>query len=480
MYIAATSHCQDFMREKVPTTLGNLHLVSTLIYFIFEESSKVAACGPSPSPHSLQPGEQSMPDAPRTWRKNSHSANESKELVILRLIHAQQNISRTELVRQSGFSGGLVSEITQRLITKRLVAPSAPRPSSAGRKALGLTLRHDAAYVIGVDLGSYYLRVVVTDIVGNVVLKSQTQTRLHEGRERVLAGTFSAIEQAMAECGIPIQNIRGIGVGHSGIVDATRGLVLSFPRPAQMAEWKNVPLRNMLQDRYAMRCVVEDSVGAIAVAELRFGTGNNLSDFIYIDVGMGIGAGIILNGDLYRGPGGGAGEFGHLTVVDKGPLCCCGNSGCLETVASCAAIIGAVNSAIQQGVDSRIRELAEEHLDRVSIELIGEAARQNDSLAFRVFDRAVGYIGIALADVVNLLNPTVVIFGGPLFRAAPYLLDPLQRVMKQHALERCANQVQLRVSQIGSEGGAIGAASAVAHLVVEDLHRESCGGRLPT
>jgi len=394
---------------------------------------------------------------------------------VLRLIHEQQNISRTELVRQSGFSGGLISEITQQLITKRLVAHADPRPSSAGRKALGLTLRHDAAYVIGVDLGSYYLRVIVTDIVGNVVLQSQTQTCLHEGREWVLSRTFSAIEQAIAECGIPIQNIRGIGVGHSGIVDATRGVVLSFPRPAQMTEWKNVPLQKMLQDRYAMRCVLEDSVAAIALAELRFGTGKQLSDFIYIDVGMGIGAGIILRGDLYRGPGGGAGEFGHLTVVDKGPLCCCGNSGCLETVASCAAIISTVNSAIQQGVDSKIRELAEEHLDRISIELIGEAARQNDSLAFRIFDRAVGYIGIALADVVNLLNPTVVIMGGPLFRAAPYLLDPLQRVMKQHALERCANQVQLRVSRLGSEGGAIGAASAVAHIVVEDLHRESCG-----
>ncbi|HKT69628.1 MAG TPA: ROK family transcriptional regulator [Terriglobales bacterium] len=415
-----------------------------------------------------------MAHAPGSWRASTHSGKENKEIAVLRLIHEQPNISQAELVGQSGFSGGLVSEITQRLITKGLVAQSAPRPSSAGRKALGLTLRQDAASVIGVDLGSYHLRVIVTDIVGNVVTKYQTQTRLQEGRERVLARTFSAIEQAIAECGIPIQKIRGIGVGHSGIVDATRGIVLSFPRPAQTTEWKNVPLRKMLHERYAMRCVLEDSVRAIALAELRYGIGKQLSDFIYVDVGMGIGAGIILKGDLYRGPGGGAGEFGHLTVVDKGPLCCCGNSGCLETVASCAAIISMVNSAIQQGVDSRIRELAEEDLDRVSIELIGEAARQNDSLAFRVFDRAVGYIGVALADVVNLLNPTLVILGGPLFRAAPYLLDPLQRVMKQHALERCANQVQLRVSQLGSEGGAMGAASAVAQMVVEDLHTESC------
>lgn len=417
-----------------------------------------------------------MAKPPGTLPGASRGRQEQKELAILRLIHNKQNISRVDLVRQSGFSGGLVSEITQRLISKRLVAETAPRASKSGRKAVGLTLRRDAAHVIGVDMGSYYLRVVVTDLVGNVVFKSQDQTRLYEGREHVLARTFNAVDRAIQGCGIPVRQVRGIGVGHSGIVDQARGLVLSFPRPAQMMEWKNVPLQEMLQKRYGMHCVLDDSVRAIALAELRCGTGKDLADFIYIDVGMGIGAGIVLNGSVYGGPGGGAGEFGHMTVVDKGPLCCCGNSGCLETVASCAAIINAVDIAIRKGVDSRIRELAEDHLDRISIELIAEAARQNDSLAFRVFDGAVAHIGIALADVVNLLNPNVVILGGPLFRTAPYLLDPLKRVIKRRALERCANQVQLRVSQLGSEAGALGAARVMAERVAEDLHRQSCEG----
>lgn len=407
-----------------------------------------------------------------TLHTENRNRQKLKELAVLKLIYNKPNISRTELARQSGFSGGLVSEITQRLISKHLVAECAPQASKAGRKALGLTLQRDTAHVIGVDLGSYYLRVVVTNIVGDVLFKTQTETRLYEGREYVLARTFRAVEQAIQQCGIPIQQIRGIGIGHSGIVDPVRGMVLSFPRPAQLAEWKNVPLRRMLQERFAMPCLLDDSVRAIALAERRFGAGKGLADFIYIDVGMGIGAGIILNGRLYRGPGGGAGEFGHMTVVDKGPLCCCGNSGCLEAVASCAAIISTVQSAIRRGVDSKIRELAEDYLDRISIELIAEAARQNDSLAFRVFDGAVAHIGMALADVVNLLNPNMVILGGPLFRAAPYLVDPLKRVIKQRALERCANQVQLRVSQLGSEGGALGAARTIAELVVEDLHKK--------
>ncbi|PYV63986.1 MAG: hypothetical protein DMG97_36265, partial [Acidobacteria bacterium] len=199
----------------------------------------------------------------------------------------------------------------------------------------------------------------------------------------------------------------------------------------------------------------------------------NLEDFVYIDVGMGIGAGIILNGNLYKGPGGGAGEFGHMTVEENGPLCCCGNNGCLEMMASCAAIIHAARGAIEQGVDSKIRELVEGDLKRISIEIIAEAAQENDSLAFRVFHEAVSHIGVALADVVNLLNPGVVVFGGPLFRAAPYLLEPLKRVIKQRALERSANQVQLSVSNLGSEGGALGAARAISERVIENLYRQA-------
>jgi predicted NBD/HSP70 family sugar kinase len=224
-------------------------------------------------------------------------------------------------------------------------------------------------------------------------------------------------------------------MAHSGIVDSNSGMVLSYPRPGQMTEWKNVPLQQMLEQEFAVPCILEDSVRAIALAERCFGVGQNLDDFVYIDVGMGIGAGIFLNGSLYQGSSGGAGEFGHMTVEENGPLCCCGNNGCLEIMASCAAIIHAARSAIERGVDSKIRELVARDLERISIEIIADAAEKNDSLAFRVLHDAVSHIGVALADLVNLLNPGVVVFGGPLFRAAPYLLEPLRRIIRQRALE---------------------------------------------
>ena len=394
-----------------------------------------------------------------------------KELAVLRLIHRHQDLSRVELARLTGFSAGSITGIVQTLLSRQLAAEFHGRPTSAGRRPVALRVRNDAAYVVGVDLGSFYLRVVVTDMLGNVLQKLQTETNLSEGREAVLKRTFNAIHKVINTSGIPNRRISGIGMGHSGIIDTQTGTVLSFPRPGQMSEWKNVPLSKMVQGEFSVPCVLEDSVRATALAEKCIGAGANLEDFIYIDVGMGIGAGIILNGNLYRGSGGGAGEFGHMTVEENGPLCCCGNNGCLEMMASCAAIIRATRRAIEQGVDSSIRDLVSGDLERISIEAIAVAAQQNDSLAFRVLDDAVSHIGVALADVVNLLNPGVVIFGGPLFRAAPHLVEPLKRVIKQRAIERSANQIRLCVSSLGSEACALGAARVISERVMEDVFK---------
>ena len=394
-----------------------------------------------------------------------------KELAVLRFVHQHPDVSRVELVKLTGYSAGSITGIVQSLLTKHLVTELEGRPASAGRKPLALNIRNDAAYVVGVDLGSFYLRVVVTDMLGNILQKIKTETNLSNGREKVLRRTFDIIQKTITASEIPKRRIKGIGMGHSGIIDTQSGMVLSFPRPGQMTEWKNVPLRKMIEEEFGVPCIVEDSVRAIAMAEKCVDFGSNLDDFVYVDVGMGIGAAIVLNGSLYKGFGGGAGEFGHMTVEENGPLCCCGNNGCLEMMASCAAIIRAARRAIEQGVDSKIRELVSGDLEQISIEVIAQAAQQNDSLAFRVLDEAVSHIGVALADVVNLLNPGVVLFGGPLFRAAPHLVDPLKRVIKQRALERSANQVQLRVSTLGSEAGAIGAARISSESVIERVFR---------
>jgi glucokinase-like ROK family protein len=396
---------------------------------------------------------------------------EQRESNILQLIHSGMNNSRLELAKQADLSPSSITAVVQRLIKKGLVVESEPTTSNLGRRPIPLQVRRDAAYLVGVDLGSFFLRIVITDINGEIVFRSQARTEIKAGRERVLEKTFLCIHQAIRESNIPPKLIKGIGIAHSGVIDSEAGVVLSYPRPGQMAEWKNVPLRELFQKEFDLPCLIEDSVRTSTIAERTFGAAGELNNFLYIEVGMGIGAGIFIDGKIYRGAGGRAGEFGHITVNEGGPLCSCGNTGCLESLASCSAIIQSVRGAIEMGIDSKIRDLAGGDLENVSIELIAQAADEGDSLAYRVLQGSASYIGVGLANLVNLFNPKVVIFGGALFREIPQLIeDPLRRVIRQRALEKSAQEVQLVVSALGAEAGARGAARLVAESILEDLY----------
>jgi N-acetylglucosamine repressor len=417
-------------------------------------------------------GESSRTQSQQHYGKKKRSKTAHTELRVLTLIHENHNVSRIELTKLTGASAGSMTAVVRRLIGKGLVVESGKSSAGLGRKPVALSLSKDLGYVVGIDLGSFLTRVVVADMVGNVSYRSEEETRMAEGRESVIARAFDAARKAIRETRVG-GALRGIGMAHSGVIDTRNGVVLCFPRPGQMTQWRNVPLRNMLEKEFGVPSALDDSARMMAVAEKHFGIGREMSDFLFIEVGMGIGAAIFIGGKLYRGPGGSAGEFGHMTVDENGPLCSCGNIGCLEATASCAAIIRAVKDAIQQGVNSRVTELVEGELERISLEAIVEAAKQNDTLSSRVLHGAISRIGVMLADVINLLNPNCVIFAGPLFRhGGDFLLDQLKDVIRRRALEKSATEARLQMSSLGSEAGALGAARFISEQVLEELYQE--------
>ncbi len=415
-------------------------------------------------------------NAARTTKAAAQDKPEQRELAILRLIHSGQNYSRLDLARRTGLSPALITSIVRNLIAHNLVSEAPAVSSLVGRKPIPLEIRADAGHLIGVDIGSFYSRVVIADMNGRIIHQDQIETRIPDGRVRVVDRVFECVHQAIAASKVSRESILGAGVAHSGVIDTERGMVLSLPRPGQMAQWKNVPLRAIFEEEFHLPCLLEDSVRTMATAERYFGFGREHDDFLFIEAGMGIGAAIFIEGKLYRGAGGKAGEFGHITVDESGPLCSCGNHGCLESLASCAAVVHAGRVAIERGVDSKIRELAGGDLSRISIEVVAQAAIEGDSLAFRVLQEAATHIARGLADLVNLLNPRLIIFGGALFRAAPQLLaDPLRRIIRQRALEKSSNDVQLRVSPLGGEAGALGAARMMSSLSLDGLYRRTMG-----
>jgi N-acetylglucosamine repressor len=402
-----------------------------------------------------------------------HSKSAEKELRLLALIHGNHSTSRVELAKITGASVGSMTAMIQRLIRKGLVVESGKGSASLGRKPISLSLRSELGYVVGIDLGSFLTRVVVTDIAGKVSYKTEVPTKMAEGRDAVIRRTFAAVHRAMKEARLSRKALKGIGMAHSGVIDTKEGVVLFFPRPGQMTEWRNVPLRDMLEEEFGVPSALDDSARMMALAEKHFGLGRELNDALFIEVGMGIGASIFVDGKLYRGPGGSAGEFGHMTIEENGPLCSCGNKGCLEAMASCAAIIHDVKTAIEHGVNSKITELVDGNLDRIGVEVILQAAKENDTLSSRVLHEAISRIGLMLADVINLLNPNCVVFAGPLFRhGGDFLVDQIEEVIRRRALEKSGKEAILRIASLGSEAAALGAARLITQQVLARLYQD--------
>jgi predicted NBD/HSP70 family sugar kinase len=410
--------------------------------------------------------------------KSQDSSNLRKsaqtELNVLRYIYESPAISRVELAPQSGLSTGAMTGIVTSLLNRGLIVEDSTIPSpSQGRRRVGLTLNPTLGYVVGVDLGTFNLRICVTDLSGRVLVVHQTPTAMERGRAEVLSRCFMLIRQKLDENNIPASLLRGIGIAFSGVMDTRNGVILSYPRPGQVEFWRNVPLRALVEEEFGVTCIVEDSVRSIATSEKSSGAGRNFSDFVYVDVGMGVGSAVFISNKLYRGANGNAGEFGHITIDEDGPLCCCGSHGCLEAFASGSVIIEKVRSALTRGVVSQILDMVNNDLDKISLEIIATAAERNDSLSYRTLIEAATHIGAASADLVNLLNPESIIYGGALFRAAPSLmLDHIKRLVRHRAMEKAANDVVLLLAETSGDAGARGMARLIGESILEQIFRE--------
>jgi predicted NBD/HSP70 family sugar kinase len=406
---------------------------------------------------------------PPVVRKSSQT-----ELGVLKLIQMTPAISRVELSKLSGLSSAAITGVIGGLIAKGFLAEERASTRAIGRKRVALSLRPSLGYVVGIDLGTFNLRIVVTDLNGEILAGRQEKTEMVRGREGVLERCFALVRETLDRAGVESPNLLGIGVAFSGVIDVENGCILSYPRLGQVEQWRNVPLRKIIQDEFGVPCLLEDSVRAVATSEKYLGAGQPLRDFVYVDVGMGVGAAIFINGQIYRGFNGSAGEFGHMTVDEDGPLCCCGSNGCLEALATCTTIIESVQAAIEKGVATKTLELAGEDRGSITIEIIAKAAEQNDSLAYRALTEAASHIGAAASDLVNLLNPQAIIFGGALFRAAPTLmLEQVRRVVRHRAMEKSANDVSLMVSPLESDAGSRGMARLVAAELVDSIYTEA-------
>jgi len=314
---------------------------------------------------------------------------------------------------------------------------------------------------IGCDLGGTNLRAAIVDVENGAVLHQMSiPTLAREGHDAVMQRMGALFLQVIEKAGLKKEDIGGVGIGVPGVLDLEKGETLFLPNLP--GTWPHVPLQDTITKLTGLPTSILNDVRSSTYGEWRFGAGRGMDTVAVFAIGTGVGGGLVVNGQLHLGIGGTGGEIGHTTIDFNGPKCGCGNYGCLEAYASAPAISAMGMKAVSQGLTTRISELCEYDLNRITPELIAKAALEGDEIANDIYERAGFYIGIAAANMCVALGPRRVIIGGGVSRAGELLLAPIRRTVNERVTVMPVDQVEIVQSQLGDNAGVIGVACWVA------------------
>lgn len=391
---------------------------------------------------------------------NFELMREMNTKIILQVIRKQTPISRSEIVNQTALTAATVSRIVNELIEMGLVREVGYAESSGGRKPILLEIDPGAFFVIGIGVEVDEITGVLLDLNGQILLKEEKEIGDIKDFEIVSGYLFDIIEKLINNR--YKDKLIGIGVGIHGIVDYENGILVYPPAFG----WSNVPLANIIETKFNIPTLIENNDRALALGEYWFGAARNKKNFICLKIGAAVGSGIFTNGEIYRGVSNSAGEIGHTTVDEAGEICSCGNYGCLESMASISAIIKKTRKLLKQGAQSSISEMIED-LEKLEEGHIFKAAESGDYLAKKVLDDAGRYIGIAIANSINMLNPELIIVGGKIIKAKDIIFDSILNTVNNKALNYPAKHVRIISSVLGKDGVPIGAGT----LILESLFK---------
>ncbi|SFQ36334.1 xylose repressor, XylR [Psychrobacillus psychrotolerans] len=374
----------------------------------------------------------------QTW--NHHVVKKGNKSLVLDKIKYNSPISRASVASQVGLNKGTVSSLVNDLLEEHLIYESGPGESSGGRRPVMLLFNEKAGYSIGIDLGVNYLLGVLTDLNGNIHTEKQI-TFKNLNYEEIEIKLFETIEYLLKSTPESPHGVIGIGVGVPGIVDKDDNILL-----APNLNWRNINLKEVLEERYNIPIIIENEANAGAYGEKNFGAGKDFENVIYVSAGIGIGVGLILNDSLYKGSNGFSGELGHMTIQAGGAKCRCGNEGCWELYASEQAL---VRQAEKLDIPSDMQDLEG---------LVTLAESGNDEI-IALFEQTGDYLGIGINNIINIFNPQQVIIGNRLAYSEKWLKDSLNKRISNQALWFQQNDLQIDFSELSTRSTALGVAA---------------------
>lgn len=388
------------------------------------------------------------------------------KLKILDLIRNKGLITKQQIAKELGINITTISDLVNQFKDKnRIIKETGDGSSSGGRKPKVYAINSELGYIVGIDVGGTNTRGILTDLSGNLIHYLKIKTKAREGKDAVLARVISVVNELITLTKIPRGKLFGIGMSISGIINSYEGVSIFCPN---IPGWENFPIKQIMEKEFNIPVCIDDSVRCAAVAEKRFGIAKDHDNFIFISIGKGIGMGAFIDGKIYRGSMGLAGELGHITVSEDGPLCNCGNKGCLEAIASGPGILKRAQEGIKNGIVTSISKEINNNFEKLSVEIISRAANEGDKFAYYLINRTGEYIGIAIAAALNLFGSDLVVLWGGILECGDIILDAIKRTVKMRALEFISKRVRIEKTSIGDNIAALGAAQTFIDMLYSE------------
>jgi predicted NBD/HSP70 family sugar kinase len=384
---------------------------------------------------------------------------QDEKVHLLRMIRRFSKVTRGKIVQLTGFSSAKISLLIKELESENLIMETGEEESTGGRKARYLQLKGERGCFLGIELGSYELKATLVDFSGAILANAKMlEDPTVVEPELVIRQLLYFLRQFLEANKSCLDGCLAVGLALSGIVDDDSGVCRYF---RNQKNWEGLSIRSLLEHEFGLPCVIDDSSRMMALAERLYGTCQGVDNFILYSVGFGLGTGIFVDGRLFRGSRGLAGELGHMVIKENGPRCVCGNYGCLESFVSGYAIERQLVEALRDNVYSSLAEVRP-----VSARELVSHAKAGDKLAFSILNDAAKHLGTGIANTINIFNPELIVLAGGLANAGTLLLEPIIQVVKASSLKHSADCAKIVFSSLDEYSAALGAANkAIDHIL---------------
>lgn len=393
---------------------------------------------------------------------NQNIKNFNKHSAVDLVRFATTGISRTDLADQMGLTRAAVTLIINDLLENNIILEAESRAIPSGRPPIVLEINPKRGLVAAVDMGATHINIAIADFSAKIMEETYLPFDIKQGPQVCLVEANRMLHDLLDRSGVNISQLMAIGVGVPGPVITDAGTVIS---PPIMPGWDGYPIRESLEKKWGCPVSLNNDAELGALGEWAYGAGRGERNLAFIKVGSGIGAGLIINQQIYAGTTGSAGEIGHLTIDENGPLCTCGNRGCLEAFAGGHAIALQAKKMVESGKRTLLSSIPSENL---TAQEVAKAARRGDLPSQEIIMRAGTFIGIAIAGLVNLFNPGAVIIGGGVAQAGDLLTTSIRQAVRERSLRASEQGVHITTAMLGKRSSLMGATVQAINIAIHD------------